>query len=426
MRRVLLATIAAFGCGGAHSADAPASVYDRDPEHPWNRLYRAVATRTVDGIEFGSDNSEPYMAPVKDVALLDSALDDFLASDRKSPGTLHQALLLNDVWSAFDLAAYRDTQPVQLKLARAIGRLRMPATVIATLPDNYAQAVKHGGFATHFDPEHPDTPFLPVDLFDAYGSWVQIGKQGHGLIAPFHVAGFGGRSTFQVFIRCPGGRKETLAYLQALNLFRTPWSVEPATIAYDTSTRESVRWSPLRLNADTPQFPAGTTVALIRRMVVIDEKLEPVPTIITQSVQLRVYRRVGDRQAEDGVEEFGTRQSVYDFVMRRRDLLAGQAGGLHALAREEREYRRTHDSRGGPVEEKYLTGPVVLSTCARCHANDGIFSVNTYTRMLSPDLTGNPQLLPADAPGYQGAATVQWKKTQFDWGLLRGLLATQR
>jgi len=421
MRRTLLVTIAALGCGGAHSADAPAGVYDRDPGHPWNRLYRAVATRTIDGIEFGSDNSEPYMAPVQDVALLNAALDEFLASDRKSAGSVPQALLLNDVWSAFDLAASRDAQPLQQKLARAIWRLRLPTAVIATLPDNYAQAVKHGGFAADFDPAQPDRPFLPVDLFDANGPWVQIGKQGYGVIAPFHVAGFSGRSSFHVFIRCPGGRKETLAYLQALNLYRTPWSVEPAEIATDISTQEPVRWEQLRLDKDTPQFPAGTIVALVRRMLVIDEKLELVPTTITQAVQLRVYRKVGDRQSD-----FGARQSVFDFVMRRRDLLAGQTGGLHALAREEREYRRTHDSRGGPVDEKYLMGPVVLRTCARCHDNDGIFSVNTYTRMLSLDLAPNPQLLPADAPDYQGAATVQWKKSQFDWGLLRGLLATQR
>jgi hypothetical protein len=425
MRRMLLASILALGCGGADSAEAPAGLYARDAGHPWNRLYRAVATRTLDGVEFGSDNSEPYLAPVKDIARLNAALDAFLAPERKAPGPVHQALMLNDVWSAFDLAAEGDAGPLQQKLARAIWRLRMPAAVVAMLPDNYAQAVKDGGFATDFDPEHPDTPFLPPDLFDANGPWVQIGKQGYGVIAPFHVASFSGRSVFQVFIRCPGGRNATLAYLQKLNLYRTPWELEPAEIGMDQRSLESTRRDPLRLNRETPQFPAGTVVALVRRMVVIDDQLEPAPTSIMQAVQLRVYKKVGDRQSADWQAEFGARQSVYDFVMRRRDLLAGQTGGLHALAREEREYRRTHDSRGGPVDEQYLTGPVVLSTCARCHASDGVFSVNTYTRLLSSQPTANPQLLHADAPGYQAVATVQWKKTQFDWGLLRGLLATK-
>ncbi|MGH8237555.1 MAG: hypothetical protein ACREXP_11105, partial [Steroidobacteraceae bacterium] len=237
MRTLLLATIAALGCCAALSAEAPAGVYDRDPQHLWNRLYRAIATRTVDGTEFGSDNSEPYLAPVEDVARLNAVLDEFLAGDSRSRslGDLQQALLLNDVWAAFDLAAARDAKPLQNKLARAIWRLRMSAAAIAALPDNYAQAVKQGDFAKDFDAAHPTAPFLPPDLFDASGPWVQIGKQAHGRVTPFHVAGFSGRSTFQIFIRCPGGRQATLAYLQTLNLYRTPWALEPAEIATDMS-----------------------------------------------------------------------------------------------------------------------------------------------------------------------------------------------
>ena len=45
--------------------------------------------------------------------------------------------------------------------------------------------------------------------------------------------------------------------------------------------------------------------------------------------------------------------------------------------------------------------------------------------MLDPMRSINPQLLPADAPDYQRAAALEWKKRQFDWGLLRGLLAAQ-
>jgi hypothetical protein len=427
MRRLLLATIAALGCCGALSAEAPAGIYDRDPQHLWNRLYRAIATRTVDGIEFGSDNSEPYLAPVEDVARLNAVLDEFLAGDNRtrSLGDLRQALLLNDVWAAFDLAAARDAKPLQNKLARAIWRLRMSAAAIATLPDNYAQAVKQGDFAKDFDAAHPNAPFLPPDLFDASGPWVQIGKRASGRVTPSHVASFSGRSTFQIFIRCPGGRKATLAYLQTLNLYRTPWALEPAEIATDMSTQESVRWDPVRVNKDTPQFPAGTVVALVRQMVAIDEKLEPVLTPITQAVQLRVYRTVGGPQPVDWLAMFAARQSVHDFVMRRRDLISGQAGGLHAMTSDEREYRITHDSRGGAVDMQYLVGPVVLSTCARCHSNEGIFSVNTYTGMLDPMRSTNPQLLPADAPYYERAAVLEWKKRQFDWGLLRGLLAAQ-
>lgn len=288
--------------------------------------------------------------------------------------------------------------------------------------------MKSGGFAADFDPTRPDTPFLPVDLFDANGPWVQVGKQG-GLVALSHVVGLSGRSTFQVFIRCPGGRQATLEYLQTLNLYRTPWAFEPAEIATNEPSKEPVRWNPLRLNDGTPQFPAGTMVALVRRMVVIDEKLEPVPTSITQAVQLRVYKKVGDVQGVHTLAALVARQSVYDFVMQRRDLLAGRAGGLHAATRDEREYRQTHDPRddtSAKARENRI-GPLVLSTCASCHQGDGIFSVHSYTGLLhDPYRSLNPQLLPVDAPDYQRAAAVEWKKRQFDWGLLRGLLAAER
>jgi cytochrome c553 len=472
MRRVSLAIIAVLGCCAAQSAEAPVGVYDRDPEHLLNRLYRAVATRTAEGIEFGGDISEPYLDPFENVGRLDAVLDEFLASEsgglrgdnsqsngatstngssvstanvnggRTSTSTggsssagpatrqLRQALLLNDVWAAFDLAAARGVDKrLQSKLARAVWRLRMPSAAIDALPDSYELAITQGGFARDYDPARPDRPFLPADLLDPNGSWVQIGNQGHGLIAPSHVAGLSGRSTFQVFIRCPGGRKATLDYLQTLNLYRTPWTADPAEIATRYPSMESVRTQSLRLNSQTPQFPAGTMVALLRRMVVIDEQLELVPTPITQALQLRVYRNVGDREHPYTAANFTTQQSVHDFVMRRRDLLEWRAGGLHAVTRDEREFRRATWPGVDALAKtrKQREGHVVLSTCARCHGSDGIFSVHSYTRMLSgPQRDPEPQLLPADDPDYQRAAAVEWKKQQFDWGLLRGLLAAQR
>jgi hypothetical protein len=77
---------------------------------------------------------------------------------------------------------------------------------------------------------------------------------------------------------------------------------------------------------------------------------------------------------------------------------------------------------GGP-RDSLLRGPVVFSTCHRCHSADGIFSVNSYGRPMSiPPGTPNPQLSSWTYAYQQDAATVEWKKEQFNWGLLRGLL----
>ena len=314
MRTLLLATIAALGCCGALSAEEPAGIYDRDPQHLWNRLYRAIATRTVDGTEFGSDNSEPYMAPVEDVARLNAVLDEFLAgnSRSRSPGDLQQALLLNDVWAAFDLVAARDAKPLQIKLARAIWRLRMPAAAIAALPDNYAQAVKTGDFAKDFDAAHPNAPFLPPDLFDANGPWVQIGKQGarrdraiprRQLLGSLDIPGLHSLPRRPQSDACVPADAQSVSHAMGARTGCDCYRyVHPGA-----GTLGSVR-----LNKDTPQFPAGTVVALVRQMVVIDEKLEPVLTPITQAVQLRVYWTVGDTRAENWQDNFGARQSVHD------------------------------------------------------------------------------------------------------------------
>jgi hypothetical protein len=407
----------------AQAADNQAAIYDQDPEHLWNRLYRALAARTEAGIQYGTDNSVPFKEEFDDPDNLAAVLDEFLKThgqDRAS-GDLKRALLLHDVWAAFDLAARSERHVLRRRLASVVGRLRMRDQAIASLRDNYAEAVKSGKFDKDFDPAHPDKAFLPPDLFDMNGPWVQIGESGLGLVAPVHVEALSGRSAFRVFIRCPGGRKTTLAYLERLNLYRTPWAHKPAEIGITYPDERRVRSEP-RLDPATPQFPEGTVVALLRKMAVINDKLEPVMTPITQSVQFRVFRKVSADEYRDWRAGFADSQHVFEVTMRRRDLLAGRSGGLHQVAPEEAEYQLIGGLHGPRAVQ--LRGSVVLSTCARCHSANGIFSVNTYTGGLRSvsRRTINPQLLPADNADYQGRATMEWKMQQFEWGLLRGLL----
>jgi hypothetical protein len=48
--------------------------------------------------------------------------------------------------------------------------------------------------------------------------------------------------------------------------------------------------------------------------------------------------------------------------------------------------------------------------------------VESYTSFLVRSIRDAPQLAPAEDTNYQFSATSDWKKQQFDWGLLRGLL----
>lgn len=77
----------------------------------------------------------------------------------------------------------------------------------------------------------------------------------------------------------------------------------------------------------------------------------------------------------------------------------------------------------------YFTGPVVLRTCHVCHGGYGIFSVQTYSRMFESRMSDaplSPQLPPAEDLRQQAEATAWWKKRQFDWGMLRGILLNAR
>jgi hypothetical protein len=406
----------------ARAAPAPVAIYDRDPQHLWNRLYREIAVRTEGAAAYGIDNAEPFHEPFDHPQRLIAVLKEFLAvhGEIRCATALRRALMQNDLWSAFDLAASAsagaEDAALRLLLARVIERMALPDGAIAQLPDNYAAAVKSAKFAADFDPTHPEQSFLPPDLFDPNGPWVQIAADDRGApVAAMHVEMLSGRSVFKVYIRIPGGRQTTLAYLATLNLYPTPWALRPADIATTYPDHNKVRWSPLRFDPHTPQFPPGTILALVRQMMVIDDQLAPVPTPVTQKVQFRVYKDVGPATAD-----VGARQLPFEFVLRRRDLLGAAAVGLHAVAADESEYQLTTIPMGGS-RDQLLGGPVVLSTCARCHSADGIFSVNSYTSPFSPD-RANPQLLPAHVPDVEAQRTADWKQKQFNWGLLRGLL----
>jgi hypothetical protein len=410
----------------------PVAVYENDPQHLWNRLYRAIAVRREGGIDYGVDNAEPFYDPFDDPKDLSKVLDEFLdkRGEDRERSDLKRALLLNDLWAAFDLAASPQGSPtgaaVRGRLARVIGRMAMTRAAIVSLPNNYAQAVKSGQFAVDFDPEHPERPFLPPDLFDTTGPWVEIGEEALGAVAPFHVELLDGRSVFRVFIRCPGGREATLSYLETLNLFPTPWALNTQDIGTRYPDHAKVRMRPLLVNPATPQFPPGTIVALVRQMMVINEEFQAVATPITQKVQFRVFKDVGEpgRIGDLGLE-FKDHQLVYELVMRRRDLLAGGAGGFHPVTSDETEYQLTTIPMGGS-REVHLRGVVVLSTCVRCHSANGIFSVDTYEFTSHTTIQrDNPQLQFATSVGYQASATASWKTGRYNWGLLIGLLAGQ-
>ena len=237
------------------------TLYDPDPNHLWNRLYRSLYRRvTPDGKEYGYDELDPLLWTGTTYLLKSPAcqeatalLDEFLSTHGENliKNPMKRAMLQRDLWAIFDWTTQasiqsRDKTDLQLRLAKVMKRLALSPAEIKRLPNTFDQATGSRSFAPAYNPNHPEQSFLPPDLFDPKGPWLQLSGRGGDTIARAHTDAFSGRSVFMIFIRLPGGRDPTVAYMSKLSEFRDPWLRDPQGPGG------------LRPNPGLPQFPAGT------------------------------------------------------------------------------------------------------------------------------------------------------------------------
>jgi len=424
----------------AHAALSPSNgeLYDADPNHLWNRLHRALFVRTTaDGGEFGIDQLDPLLwyrsthlleGPSHENAI--AVLDEFLATHGENlvRDPLKRAILQRDLWAVFDWTAEspasdapeaKPRQDLQRRLSAVIRRLALTKEQIDSLPDNYADAAQSRVFENDYDENKPETPFLPADLFATNGPWVCVGLNSEEQIAPVHVSRFGGRAAFFVFMRTPGGRQEATNYLRQFREFPRPYVYE--TNQFFTNRIEAV------LTTNLPQFPNGTTFALVRQMILVDQNGGLVPTHLTESVQFRRYNDVHPKRGPNGRVLPGS-QSMFEFLLSRKQLFTGMAGGLRAVAPDERDFLQFMDKGFDPFDDSERKhGPVSLwfhqaMDCMGCHGNRGVFSVNSFTRLFQNQTSTLPQVVGTSVQ-WQRDAAPYWKQTQFSWGLLQGLWA---
>ncbi len=299
-----------------------------------------------------------------------NVLDEFLAKNGhtliKDP--LKRALLQRDLWTLFDSleppkwGAAKKNPEIELatRVARIIPRLSLTAEEIKKLPNNYAEAVaaKEAGF-------------LPNDLWEPKGPWVLLGDETHLPVALTHVHFFGGRSTFFVFLRLPDGREKTEKLLDELR----------------------------KRGPDAKPLPAGTQVALVRRMQLIDDQGKPVTTNVTESLQMRG-------------------QGAFELKLSRRAFLARKPS-LKVVGEDDREraYLLFMGNNAGDGPGK------VLDSCFHCHQGRGINSVLSYGRfkplLLTPTV---PPALIATKREEEEMGSRAWKGNRYEWGLLQGLI----
>lgn len=393
-----------------------ANPYSRDQNHLWNRLHRTFFVRQdrhgvehvhrIDPLLFGSAGPATFLLTGEPHRQAVAILDEFLAA-RTPPmpeGAWQRVLLQRDLWAAFDYVAwYPDdwvhqtadepqARALRQRLARAIARLAVDEADIRNLPDNYTQAAKAGEFAPAYDPNRPEAPFLPPDLFDPAGPWVRTHSDSSVPVAAEHFASAGGRAAHVVLLRLPGGRQETLRYLDELP------------------------------KGTAGELPVGTMVALVRRALTIDRGHKIRVTPLTENVQIRVYREIEPRPPVPELlpaTPVLPPQVACEFLLHRPALFAGESG-LRAVAPDDpfESFERIHSDPFTGNHDRSAPGRQLVS-CGHCHSDAGIASVTSLQRALKLARHVNFRTYDWDV---ELSYSVKAKAKQYDWGLLQGLL----
>lgn len=377
-------------------------------------------------------------------------LDEFVETrgERQILDPLKRALLQRDLWVVFDhligqniahfgdadLARRRaaipdyDIQPEELdfhdpavfrrreilcrKLAVIIKRLALPKAAIEALPDNYAMAIRSGGFSAAHDFD-PRRNYLPPGLLTQPDEWVEIDnlpgslhhdpREGQLQHTAFSIRG---RSYYRVFLRFPGGRKAVEDYLDYLQREGMDWE-------------RSARRGYVLLQRTARQIPIGTEAAIVQLMVLLDDHLQPIPTRFVELVQLFVYRNVDG--ADDPLTNTGRGLNARRYVFRRRLLFDGlKQGGLQRIADDAPTYRvLMNTSRDWGAFGRQQS---VVQTCVHCHMYDrdrvGVHSLNSISCFVAE--RGMPGIIIPMGSGEvhtysRGQRTIRWKLGQEDY-----------
>lgn len=387
--------------------ETPDGLFDPDADHSWNRLHSHLHTRTIkEGERYDQESLEPVFVAQssfltegpshrKALTLLDQFLEKHQESSLENP--LKRAILQRDLWAIFEKTAgsnlkrQNKRRELQKRVVQVMRRVALTSEEIEQLPDNLSAAVESKRFPSKYDSAEPNRAFLPVNLLETTGPWVMLGDRwgwkGNYLAAPNHAKAVNGRAVFLVLLRLPGGRQKTIQYLKAL---------------------EKVQFH----RDDVPQFPTGTQVALLRRMMLVDRQGELRLTPITENIQLRVYE---DLKAP----------SMFEFTLNRKSLFEDPGASLHAVADDEINYfdigtvslsRNSRDPFEKP-RPKADSKPIVMKSCIGCHAGPGIYGLQS---MFAPHYSHAAVCVPDDLDD-QVRSTVKRTHQTYSWGLLQGL-----
>jgi hypothetical protein len=393
-------------------------LYDTDPNHLWNRVHEMFHVRAAaDGSRYGLDTVDPllwtqtkYLLSGASHARAIALMDEFLTSngERLISDPLKCAVFQHDLWAIFDWLAVTSEGDVAARralmsrVARVIRRVALTRKQIEALPDTYAGAIASGAFAAAARVSDQQM-ILPPDLASAGGPWVSIG--GTQPIVPQHAFELG-RSAFIVLWSVPGGSNATFEYLKKLWQHPQPFVPDDS---FQFSRDGEVR---VKISPSLPAVPEGTRIALVRRMLLVDDRGVIVPTGVIQSIQLRAFRRV---------------QEFAEWQMSRERLFAAKSGGLQQLGPDERGFT-TFSAKGiDPFErepKRTTAGAPVLRGCPICHQTEfgpAIESIRSLRGVLPPYTFVDPRHERWTRWFTQPIIAAEAKGRTYEWGVLQGL-----
>ncbi len=154
-------------------------------------------------------------------------------------------------------------------------------------------------------------------------------------------------------------------------------------------------------------------------MMLIDRDEQLICSPIIESVQVRTFLKIEPQLLPEQLR-------MQEFVMDREQYIAGGKRALRAVDAGDREPTVFESLdidwfESGQRNDlgRYEPPDRILESCIHCHHDSGVLSMNSYTRLFSPAPATNPQLqnLSFDR---EITITVDWKKEQASWGMLRG------
>lgn len=424
---------------GSLKTEGPLPIYDANPQSLANRLFAALYIRTSkiptkrggtpvrrieggDVIDFLAWPGSTYWSDQATCERLSTILDECLKDlSRVRPADpLRRAVLLRDLWAAFDFyvsknidrdgdkATRQRRDEICRKLASVMRGLTLSPKEIAALPDTYALAVKSGRFAPehHFDPK---VDYLPPRMLTAPDEWQEIDffqpsnihEDIQDRFITLHTRNYKARSYFRIFYRFPGGRSALADYMKYLDAEGIDW-------------KRGAQSGFLLIRDGTRQIPVGMEVALVQFMMTLDDQLRPMPTQIVESIRLRVFRNV-DGKAEPPTNT-GVGMNVSEYTLKRRLLFDGvKQGGLAREPDEQPIYRVIFQPENGPDWGDTGRTLTLAQDCRRCHTGGGQIGVQTVVSIINQGgvdagaQLGIAHAIPGDKPSPRLARESRWK-----------------